>query len=84
MNQPSIRKNFIFRVLYELLILITPFITIPYVARVLGSKGAGITSYTASIMSFFTMFAALGTPQYGMREIARHRDSPQETSRLFW
>ena len=84
MNQPSIRKNFIFRVLYELLILITPFITIPYVARVLGSEGAGITSYTASIMSFFTMFAALGTPQYGMREIARHRDSPQETSRLFW
>ena len=82
MNQPSIRKNFIFRVLYELLILITPFITIPYVARVLGSDGAGITSYTASIMSFFTMFAALGTPQYGMREIARHRDSPQETSRL--
>ena len=84
MNQPSIRKNFIFRALYELLILITPFITIPYVARVLGSEGAGITSYTASIMSFFTMFAALGTPQYGMREIARHRDSPQETSRLFW
>ncbi len=84
MNQPSIRKNFIFRALYELLILITPFITIPYVARVLGSDGAGITSYTASIMSFFTMFAALGTPQYGMREIARHRDSPQETSRLFW
>ena len=84
MNQPSIRKNFIFRALYELLILITPFITIPYVARVLGSSGAGITSYTASVMSFFTMFAALGTPQYGMREIARHRDSPQETSRLFW
>ena len=84
MNQPSIRKNFIFRVLYELLILITPFITIPYVARVLGSDGAGITSYTASVMSFFTMFAALGTPQYGMREIARHRDSPQEASKLFW
>ena len=84
MNQPSIRKNYIFRVLYELLILITPFITIPYVARVLGSDGAGITSYTASVMSFFTMFAALGTPQYGMREIARHRDSPQETSKLFW
>ena len=35
-------------------------------------------------MSFFTMFAALGTPQYGMREIARHRDSPEETSKLFW
>ena len=84
LKQPSIRKNFIFRTLYELLILITPFITTPYVARVLGSDGAGISSYTGSVMAFFTMFAALGTPQYGLREIARHRDSPQEASRLFW
>ncbi len=84
MNQPSIRKNFIYRALYELLVLIAPFITIPYVARVLGSDGEGIRSYTGSVMAFFTMFAALGTPQYGLREIARHRDSPQESSKLFW
>ena len=84
MSQPSIRKNFIFRALYELLILITPIITTPYIARVLGSDGAGIASYTGSVMAFFTMFAALGTPQYGLREIARHRDSPAEASKLFW
>ncbi len=84
MSQPSIRKNFIYRALYELLILITPFITIPYIARVLGSDGEGIRSYIGSVMAFFTMFAALGTPQYGLREIARRRDNPQESSRLFW
>ncbi len=84
MSQPSIKKNFIFRALYELLILITPIITTPYIARVLGSDGAGIASYTGSVMAFFTMFAALGTPQYGLREIARHRDSPAEASKLFW
>ena len=83
-GQPSIRKNFIYRALYELLILVTPFITTPYVARVLGSEGAGISSYTGSVMAFFTMFAALGTPQYGLREIARNRDDPQKASRLFW
>lgn len=84
MSQPSIRKNFIFRALYEVLVLITPFITIPYIARVLGSDGEGIRSYTGSVMAFFTMFAALGTPQYGLREIARHRDNPEEASKLFW
>lgn len=84
MNQPSIRKNFIFRALYELLVLITPFITIPYIARVLGSDGEGIRSYTGSVMAFFTMFAALGTPQYGLREIARNRDNPEAASKLFW
>lgn len=84
LSQPSIKKNFIFRALYELLIFITPLITTPYVARVLGSDGAGIQSYTGSIMAFFTMFAALGTPQYGLREIARRRDKPEEASKLFW
>ncbi len=84
MEQASIRKNFIFRVCYEILLLITPLITTPYIARVLCSDGVGIASYTGSIMAFFTMFAALGTPQYGMREIARSRDDPEKATRLFW
>ena len=84
MKQASIRKNFIFRACYEVLLLLTPLITTPYVARVLSSDGLGIASYTGSIMAFFTMFAALGTPQYGMREIARNRDNPQKTAKLFW
>lgn len=84
MNQPSVRKNFIFRACYEALLLLTPLITTPYVARVLLSDGLGIASYTGSIMAFFTMFAALGTPQYGMREIARNRDNQEKASRLFW
>ena len=84
MNQPSIRKNFIFRVCYEILLLLTPLLTTPYIARVLESDGLGIASYTGSIMTFFTMFAALGTPQYGMREIARNRDKPEKATKLFW
>ena len=84
MNQPSIRKNFIFRALYELLVIAAPLITIPYIARVLGSDGAGISSWTGSVMAFFTMFAALGTPQYGLREIARSRDDVPTASKLFW
>ena len=84
MAQASIRKNFIFRACYEVLLLLTPLITTPYVARVLESDGLGIASYTGSIMAFFTMFAALGTPQYGMREIARNRDDQEKATRLFW
>lgn len=84
MKQASIRKNFIYRSCYEVLVLLTPLITTPYIARVLGSDGVGVSSYTHSLMAIFTMFAALGTPQYGMREIARHRDDPAESSKLFW
>lgn len=84
MNLPSIKKNYIYRLLYEALVLITPFITTPYVSRVLGADGIGIYSYTSSIMTYFTLFGALGTVSYGAREIAQHRDDRQQSSKLFW
>ena len=67
-----------------MLSLITPLITAPYISRVLGSSGVGIYSYTNSIVTYFTLFAALGTASYGQREIAMHRDDPETSSKLFW
>ncbi len=84
MNQPSVRKNYVYRLIYEVLTMITPLITAPYVSRVLGADGVGIYSYTSSIMSYFTMFAALGTVSYGEREIAQHRDDKYTCSKLFY
>ncbi len=84
MSHPSVRKNYKYRLFYELLVLITPLITAPYVSRVLGADGVGVYSYTSSIMSYFTLFAALGTASYGAREIAQHRDDRQASSKLFW
>ena len=86
MNQKpeSIKKNYIYNTLYQILTLITPLITTPYISRVLGANGLGIYSYTNSIVTYFTLFAALGTVSYGQREIAMHRDSPEDSSRLFW
>jgi O-antigen/teichoic acid export membrane protein len=83
-NEPSIKRNYFYRLFYEILTLITPFITTPYVSRVLGADGIGIYSYTSSIMSFFVLFAALGTASYGEREIAQHRIDSKLTSKLFW
>ena len=84
LSQPSIKKNYIFKLAYEILCVICPFITSPYVARVLGADGVGIASYTSSIMAYFALFAALGTYSYGTREIARHRDDKYQVSKLFW
>ncbi len=84
MKQPSVTKNYFFRLFYEILTLITPFITTPYVSRVLGADGIGIYSYTLSTMTYFTLFAALGVATYGAREIAQHRDDRAKTSKLFW
>ena len=82
--QPSLKKNYIYRVFYEVLILITPFITTPYVSRVLGADGVGDYSFTYSIITYFMLFGALGTAGYGSREIAQARDEKKRMSKLFW
>ncbi len=81
---PSIRRNYTYNLLYQVMTLLTPFITTPYISRVLGPDGTGVQSYTNSVVQYFAILAALGTASYGQREIARQRDHEKERSRLFW
>ena len=83
-TKPSIKRNFIYRLLYEILAMAAPLITAPYVSRILGADGVGIYSYSQSCVSYFTMFAVLGTKTYGTREIARCRDDKQLYTKTFW
>ena len=64
MKTTSIKKNILLSTLYQVLTLLIPFITAPYVSRVLGADGIGSYSYTNSIQLYFSMFAALGTYSY--------------------
>ena len=83
-SQPSVRLNFVLSMAYQVLIVILPMITAPYLARVLGAAKNGIYSFTASYQTYFSMFAALGTVSYGSREIARNRKDRPLRSKLFW
>lgn len=77
-------KNYLYNAGYQLLTLITPFITVPYIARVLGPVGVGTNSYTNSIITYFLLIGTLGTTIYGNREIAYHRENIEERSKIFW
>ena len=70
--------------MYQILALITPLLTAPYVSRVLGVENIGIYSYTFSIQHYFMLAAGLGTGSYGKREIARVRNDEKKRSLLFW
>ena len=83
-EQPSLKKNIAISTVYQVLLIILPIITAPYVARVLGPDQSGIYDYTNSIQTYFAMFAALGTATYGAREIARVRNDAAMRSKLFW
>ena len=82
--QLGLKKNFVLNMLYQLLRIITPFITSPYISRVLGVSQLGVYSFTNSYLTYFTLFASLGTGTYGMCEIARARYDQDKRSRLFW
>ena len=84
MSKKSIKKNYIFNVAYQILTLITPFITAPYLSRVLQPDGIGRVSFAESIVSYFSLIAVMGIATYGQREISYVRDNVEKRSETFW
>lgn len=84
MAATSLRKNYLYTVVIQLLSMLTPLVTAPYLARVLGTDGVGTYSYVLSVATVFSLFTALGFSAYGLREISRVRDDARAVSRLFW
>ena len=84
MARKSVAKNYIYNLIFQLLTVVTPLITTPYVSRVLGAKNLGIFGYTFSIVTYFVMFASLGITLYGQREIAYVQDDQEKQSKVFW
>lgn len=80
----DIKKNYLYSICYQILIMALPLITSPYISRVMGVEGVGIFSYTYSIVSYFMLFSMLGVANYGNRAIAQVRDSKEEVSFRFW
>lgn len=79
----DIRKNVVYNTMYQMLILIIPLITLPYISRILGADGIGIYSYTYSIVNYFMIIALLGMNKYGNRTIAKIRDDKNKVSKEF-
>ena len=82
MTPPTLRRSYLYTVVIQLTSMLTPLVTAPYVARVLGSSGVGAYSYVLSVATVFSLFAALGLNAYGLREVSRVRDDPAAVSRL--
>jgi O-antigen/teichoic acid export membrane protein len=80
----SIAKNFMYNLLFQIVTLFMPLITVPYVSRTLGKEGIGVYSYTLSIVQYFIILGSLGISMYGNRQIAYVRDDKEKMSNTFW
>ncbi len=76
-------KNYLYNASYQILLLLLPFITVPYVTRVLGDEALGTYAFSISITQYFILFSALGVQMYGSRAVARARDSREALSKTF-
>ena len=83
MANKSIKKNYIYNMVYQVLTLVLPLVTTPYLSRVLGAEGIGIYGYTYSIVTYFVLFGSLGVALYGQREIAYAGENKEKRKKIF-
>lgn len=77
-------KNYLYNLVFQLLSIILPVITTPYVSRILQVDGIGRYSVSYAITNYFVLFGLLGFIGYGNREIAYVRDNEEEKVQTFW
>jgi O-antigen/teichoic acid export membrane protein len=83
-NKKSVTKNYVYNMLYQILMILSPIITTPYLSRVLGAENIGVFSYTLSIATYFVMFGSVGISLYGQRTIAYFQDRKEKYSKIFY
>lgn len=73
MNNRSNKKlinNIILSSVYQMLVMIVPIITTPYVTRIFDAGKIGEYNLSLSIVSMFVVASQFGLPSYGSREIS--------------
>ena len=84
MKKNSVKKNVVYNLIYQILTVLLPLITTPYLSRKLGAEPIGIYGFTLSIVTYFVLFGSLGTAMYGQREIAKKQNIKNKYSITFW
>ena len=79
----SLRKNYFYSILLVMANYVFPFLTYPYVSRVLGVTGIGACNFVDSIINYFILFSMLGIETLGVREIAKHKGDKEALDRTF-
>ena len=73
-GEKSVAVNLVANGIKTLMSVLFPLITFPYASRILGAEGIGKVNYASSIISYFSLAAALGISTYAVREGARQAE----------
>ena len=59
-EKKSVKKNYFYNMVYQILLIVVPLVTMPYISRTLGSSRIGIVSYIESISSYLVLAMTMG------------------------
>lgn len=79
----SIKKNFLYSSVLTVSNYLFPFLTYPYVSRVLGVTNIGICNFVDSIINYFVLLSMMGISILGIREIAGAKNDVIKLNRTF-
>jgi len=79
----KIKTNLIYSSILTVSNFIFPFLTFPYISRVLGVSNVGIYNWVGGIVQYFILFSMMGIAIVGIREVAKHKSNPEELSKTF-
>ena len=82
MESKSLGRNIILNGFRNILNLLFPLVTFPYISRVLGVEEIGKYNFAQSAISYFLLIAGLGISSYAVREGAKYRNR-KETFNIF-
>lgn len=78
----SFAGGFAYYLFFTILQVAVPLVTVVYVSKILGADGIGKVSFAQTFVSYFTIIASLGIPNYGTREISKAKEGV-ELNRTF-
>ena len=82
MEKKSLGKNTIYSALKSISTVVFPLITFPYISRVLQPQNVGKFNFSNSVISYFTLIAALGVHTYAIRECSKYRDDKYKLGKI--
>lgn len=79
----SFKKNYLYQMIFQVLAILLPLITAPYISRTLGVDAIGVQSLTYNISNYFVVFSMLGLATYGNRAIAKAKENQDNLNKVF-
>jgi len=83
-NQKRLLSNFSYMFIIQILNYILPFVTIPYIVKIIGVEKFGVISFSYAFIAYFQLITNYGFKMLAVRDISQNRNSILKLSKIFW